>query len=75
MSVYYMLNCALKINLSTSDRNNLKLLVYDNFLPITVAAHELSSLSRTLGSWVPIPLKAWMSVCAFILCLCCPVCS
>jgi hypothetical protein len=20
------------------------------------------------------PLKAWMSVCAFILCLCCPVC-
>jgi hypothetical protein len=28
--------------------------------------HELSSLSRTLGSWVRIPLKAWMSVlCAF----------
>jgi hypothetical protein len=36
--------------------------------------HELSSLARTLGSWVRIPLKAWMSVCAFILCLCCPVC-
>jgi hypothetical protein len=34
--------------------------------------HELSSLVRTLGSWVRIPLKAWMSVlCAFILCLCC----
>jgi hypothetical protein len=35
--------------------------------------HELSSLARTLGSWVRIPLKIWMSVCAFILCLCCPV--
>jgi hypothetical protein len=27
-----------------------------------------------LGSWVRIPLKAWMSLCTFILCLCCPVC-
>jgi hypothetical protein len=35
---------------------------------------ELSSLTRTLGSWVGIPLKAWMFVCAFILCLCCRVC-
>jgi hypothetical protein len=34
--------------------------------------HELSSLSRTLGSWVRIPLNAWMPVCAFILCLCQP---
>jgi hypothetical protein len=33
--------------------------------------HELSSLARMLGSWVRIPLIAWMSVlCAFILCLC-----
>jgi hypothetical protein len=31
---------------------------------------ELSSLARTLGSWVPIPLEKLMSVCAFILCLC-----
>jgi hypothetical protein len=30
--------------------------------------------ARTLGSWVRIPLKAWMFVCAFILCLFCPVC-
>jgi hypothetical protein len=36
--------------------------------------HESSSLARTLGSWVRIPLKAWMSVCGFILYLCCPVC-
>jgi hypothetical protein len=36
--------------------------------------HELSSLARTLGSWVRNPLKAWMSVCAFIMCLCCPLC-
>jgi hypothetical protein len=42
---------------------------YDNIilwaLPITVAARskaELSSLTRTLGSWVRIPLEAWMSV-------------
>jgi hypothetical protein len=34
--------------------------------------HELSSLTQTLGSWVRIPLKAWMSVLyAFILPLCC----
>jgi hypothetical protein len=32
--------------------------------------HELSSVARTLGSWVRIQLKAWMSVlCAFILCV------
>jgi hypothetical protein len=37
--------------------------------------HELSSPLRTLGSWVWIPLKAWISVmCAFILSLCCYVC-
>jgi hypothetical protein len=30
--------------------------------------HEMSSLARTLGSWVRIPLKAWMSL--FSLCLC-----
>jgi hypothetical protein len=27
--------------------------------------HELSSLVRTLGSWVQILLKAWMSVCVY----------
>jgi hypothetical protein len=38
-------------------------------------SHAPSSFARTLGSWVRIPLKAWMSVlCAFILCLCCSVC-
>jgi hypothetical protein len=31
--------------------------------------HELSSFARTPGSWVRIPLKAWISVYAFILCL------
>jgi hypothetical protein len=36
--------------------------------------HEPSSFSRTLGSWIRIPLKEWMSVCAFILCLYCSVC-
>jgi hypothetical protein len=36
--------------------------------------HELSFLARTLGSWVRIPLKAWMSVSAFNLCFSCPVC-
>jgi hypothetical protein len=35
--------------------------------------HEPSSLARKLGSWVRIALKAWVSVCVFILCLCCPV--
>jgi hypothetical protein len=36
-------------------------------------SHELSPLARMLRSWVWIPLKTWLSVCAFILCLCCPV--
>jgi hypothetical protein len=27
--------------------------------------HELSSPARTLGSWVRIPLEAWMSVCVY----------
>jgi hypothetical protein len=27
--------------------------------------HELSWLAGTLGSWVRIPLKAWMSVCVY----------
>jgi hypothetical protein len=27
--------------------------------------HELSSAARTLGSWVRIPLEAWMSVCIY----------
>jgi hypothetical protein len=36
--------------------------------------HELFSSARTLGSWVRIPLETWMSVYAFILCLCCFVC-
>jgi hypothetical protein len=31
--------------------------------------HEMSSPARTLGTWIRIPLKAWMSV-WFILCLC-----
>jgi hypothetical protein len=30
----------------------------------------MSSLFRTLRSWVRIPLKAWISLCV-ILCLCC----
>jgi hypothetical protein len=33
--------------------------------------HEVSSPAQTLGSWVQIPLKAWMF--AFILRLCCPM--
>jgi hypothetical protein len=31
--------------------------------------HELSSPSCTLGSWVRIPLKAWMSVCVYSVCV------
>jgi hypothetical protein len=30
--------------------------------------HELSSPAQTLGSWVRIPLKAWMSVCVYSVC-------
>jgi hypothetical protein len=31
--------------------------------------HELSLLARTLGSWVWIPLRAWMSVCVYSVCI------
>jgi hypothetical protein len=27
--------------------------------------HELSAPAQTLGSWVPIPLEAWISVCVY----------
>jgi hypothetical protein len=30
--------------------------------------HEMSSPDQTLGSWVRIPLEAWMSVCVFSVC-------
>jgi hypothetical protein len=30
--------------------------------------HEPSSPARTLGSWVRIPLEAWMSVCVYSVC-------
>jgi hypothetical protein len=30
--------------------------------------HELSSSGQTLGSWVGIPLEAWMPVCGFSVC-------
>jgi hypothetical protein len=35
--------------------------------------HEMSSLARTLGSWVRITLEAWMSVCIYSV-LCCSLC-
>jgi hypothetical protein len=28
-------------------------------------SHELPSLAQTLGSWVLVPLDAWMSVCVY----------
>jgi hypothetical protein len=28
-------------------------------------SNELSSSARTLGSWVPIPHEAWMTVCVY----------
>jgi hypothetical protein len=35
---------------------------------------KIASLAQRLGSWDRIPLEAWISVCAFILCLCYPSC-
>jgi hypothetical protein len=35
------------------------------WLVINSLRHELPSLARTPGSWVRIPLKAWLSVCVF----------
>jgi hypothetical protein len=37
--------------------------------------YELPSLARTLGSWVRIPLKAWMfGVCMRLFCVCGVMC-
>jgi hypothetical protein len=36
--------------------------------------HELSSLARTLGSGLRIPLKAWMSVLVCLFCVCVVLC-
>jgi hypothetical protein len=37
--------------------------------------HELSSLARTMGSWVQIPLRAWMfGVCIRLFCACAVLC-
>jgi hypothetical protein len=36
--------------------------------------HELSSLTRKLGSWVRVQLKAWMSVCMRLFCVCVVLC-
>jgi hypothetical protein len=37
--------------------------------------HELSSFARKLGSWVRIPLKAWMfGVCMRLFCVCVVLC-
>jgi hypothetical protein len=51
--------------------NILRYITYD-VTPITVAARSkawTSSLARTLGSWIRIPLKAWMSVCVYSVCV------
>jgi hypothetical protein len=37
-----------------------------------VRRHEMPFAAETLGSWVRIPLEAWVFVCSF-LCFCCPV--
>jgi hypothetical protein len=70
----------LKYDATLRWRCMLKIVSRTSFRPVTVEAdhspprglrHEMSSLARTLGSWVLIPLKAWMF--AFILSLCSPV--
>jgi hypothetical protein len=39
------------------------------------AVYELSSLARTLGSWVRIPLRAWIfGVCMCSFCVCVALC-
>jgi hypothetical protein len=46
-------------------------------VPATATAlrRELSSLARTLGLWVRIPLKAWMfGVCMRLFCVCVVLC-
>jgi hypothetical protein len=39
--------------------------------PVTGWVDKSGHAARTLESWVRIPLKAWMSMCVFILCLYC----
>jgi hypothetical protein len=57
-----------------SSENSVNFTFFDLIRPVTGGSpsqwprslrHELSSLSRTLGSWFRIPLNAWMSVCVY----------
>jgi hypothetical protein len=38
---------------------------YNSLYLNIIGYNEMSSLARTLGSWVRIPLKAWVSVCVY----------
>jgi hypothetical protein len=63
--------------LTGSPRQSYNALVISH-MPFTVVyglRHEPSSFAQMLGSWDPIPFKAWMFVlCTFIQCLCRSVC-
>jgi hypothetical protein len=61
-------NCPSKSNGKLSINESLSRVL--GVWPITVAAHELVSLDRTLGSWVRILLKAWMFVCVYSVFVC-----
>jgi hypothetical protein len=55
-------------HMNTFSGVNAELCLLKQVAPITGARglrHELSSLALTLGSWVRIPLEAWMSVCVY----------
>jgi hypothetical protein len=36
--------------------------------------HEQSSPAQTLGSWVRVSLKVWMSMCVYFVCVCVVLC-
>jgi hypothetical protein len=39
------------------------------YVALVGLSNELSSPARTLGSWIQIPFKAWMSVCVYSVCV------
>jgi hypothetical protein len=61
-------------NLDNSNNRNWIYKCNIRLLSVTVR-HELSSLALTLGSWVRIPLRAWMfGVCMLSFCVCVVLC-
>jgi hypothetical protein len=65
--IFWKQLCPLKFRPDFSGQISILMLVsvFQSQFRDSCLRHELSSFARTLGSWVRIPLDAWMSVCVY----------